>query len=172
MFDLKLGIVAGVLVVSGFLAWKHEHDKRIRVQAAASARFSRDSAVLVSFRDSLSKARIRVDTSALHSRKTITTYDTLRKEIIITDTSRFVVVDTSFVRAADSVRDACAELESDCAVYRKWADSTVTALERQVINASEKSCPVIEITVWQKAKYAGVGGVLGGTIGYFVGKQK
>jgi hypothetical protein len=172
MLDLKLLGLSGVLAVAGFLAWKSEHDKRIRVQAAASARFTRDSATLVSFRDSLNKVRIRAETSSVHVTRTIAAYDTVRKQIVLTDTTRFVLVDTAFVRSADSVRDACSELESSCRVYRKWADSTITTLERQVINASERACPAIEVTIWQKSKYASVGGLIFGTVAYFVGENQ
>jgi hypothetical protein len=39
-------------------------------------------------------------------------------------------------------------------------------------DAGIRECPVIEITVWQKAKYGSIGGVIGGLIGGAVGYAK
>lgn len=136
MFSIRTYLLGGSIAVALIVGtlYVRERDQRIRNSAAASTRIERDSIELISLKDSLRVVDRKTDTIRVAARGQFTVYDTLRKKIVFTDTSRFVVVETSFVRTADSVRRTCEALDKSCAEQRITSGLIIKNLEDQNSN--------------------------------------
>lgn len=133
---MKLYLIVGVVITACVFGglWLNDRDNRIKNEAIASERIREDSLKIEDLRDSLDLQRVRVDTADSTVTRFTVEYDTLRNKITLTDTSRFVLVDTQYVHVSDSVRDSCASLVVTCSEFRKTADSIMITQERVIAN--------------------------------------
>ena len=122
---------AAVAIAVGLVAWGVLHF-RSRESAVSSGRTQvlvqegKDATKQLGTADH--KTQVIVDT--IHRRLTV--YDSVRKTVHITDTSRFVLVDTQFVHVADSVAKSCSELTISCAEQRAAAERVITNQVAQI----------------------------------------
>lgn len=130
-------ILASILVILGVWYLVHEHDKKIVEKALANAHIHADSATLRPLVDSLRSISTREDTATQKVTRAIVTYDTLRRHISFTDTSKFVIVDTQFVHASDSVRTTCKVLQTECERFHTYADSVIHVQDTLIKHISQ-----------------------------------
>lgn len=59
-------------------------------------------------------------------------YDSIRQTVTLTDTSRFVLVDTQFIHVADSTRRVCESLDNSCTRERMAAAARIKNMQEQI----------------------------------------
>jgi hypothetical protein len=116
---------AAVAIAIALVAWGVLHF-RSRESAVSSGEQKQLEKAAPALRDSLVAAEHRtiVITDTIHRRLTV--YDSIRKTIRFTDTTRFVLVDTQFIHVADSVAKSCSELTISCSQQRAAAQEVIT----------------------------------------------
>jgi hypothetical protein len=117
--------LVSLITFGGIWYLVHQHDKKIAERAVANEKLHTDSINLRPLLDTLRHISVRQDTAIQKVTRSIVKYDTLRRHVSITDTSKFVIVDTSFIHAADSVRTTCSVLQTECERYHTYADSVI-----------------------------------------------
>lgn len=168
-------VALGALIAFGAL-WLRERDQRIAERAAAEALVGQERARVAALEDSLRVSGPALDTARQRVDTAFIRYDSIRTQVIrvpyavpgTTDTVTMALVDTLFVAAADSVRQACGILQLECARYRTFADSTMAAQGRiieqlQIADRSKGG--------WTKAlQWFGMGAAAGVALGVFVSR--
>lgn len=167
-FPRRFGPYVAIVIVLGLAMALAGHffGKRMMQRGAAAARVERDTATIRVLRDSLASSRAAVVVAQQRATGKFAAYDSARSRVVVkyrtrTDTvnappDTVIEVRREYIAAADSLRQECAVLATECARYRMHADSSLAAYERTVKTLLETPPP--------PARRWGVGAFAGGCL--------
>jgi hypothetical protein len=166
-----------VLAVALLLGWCWKRERNAEQRGAAQGAIERDRPLVEEHTDSMEFVRPALDTITRRITDTVfVRYDSIRTRVVrvpynvpgTSDTVTMALVDTVFVAAADSLRQACGLLELNCSRFRLHADSVIAAQGRVITNLQ-----IVEKKSggWTKAlQWFGMGAAAGVALGVYVSR--